>query len=84
MLYLNLIYATMYLLLKTDLTLTNVVFEFNPIIFSNFYFCYLTLTNVVFELNGKSQKLGILCNLTLTNVVFECNVTFESCAYVAI
>ena len=70
MLYLNFI-ALNTTTFFTNLTLTNVVFEFPYNIFLMFHMLYLTLTNVVFEYNFNFLRCKKHEDLTLTNVVFE-------------
>ena len=54
-----------------DLTLTSVVFEFEPIFLSSSMAFNLTLTSVVFELWKEYLSTLTILHLTLTSVVFE-------------
>ena len=57
--------------LKSNLTLTRVVFELSCGITSMIFLINLTLTRVVFELSCGITSMIFLINLTLTRVVFE-------------
>ena len=54
-----------------NLTLTNVVFEFEIVLIFYKRLWHLTLTNVVFEFDKKFRISAGFDYLTLTNVVFE-------------
>ena len=71
MLYLNTIWTPFWHYNLSNLTLTNVVFEYKLEIFFWSWKRYLTLTNVVFELQRLSEQYTPDYYLTLTNVVFE-------------
>ena len=54
-----------------NLTLTNVVFEWEKRTKLDTFFGYLTLTNVVFESTWSELIDTVNADLTLTRVVFE-------------
>ena len=76
MLYLN-DKKDLIVLLKSNLTLTSVVFEFYNSFRYSITIYYLTLTSVVFEFAIIQVLTPLLMYLTLTSVVFEC-VNFDA------